>query len=66
MKIFVDQSRCQGHARCAAIAPELYRLDEQGYNRMEPFEVPVGLEDKAAKGARACPEAAIKVIRDAR
>jgi ferredoxin len=64
MKIIVDHDRCQGHARCAAVAPGVYRLDEQGYNRMPPFDVSPALQDDAVKGARACPERAIKVLRE--
>ena len=30
LKVSVDQARCQGHARCHALAPELFALDELG------------------------------------
>ena len=30
LKVSVDQERCQGHARCHALAPELFALDELG------------------------------------
>ena len=34
MKIVVDCDRCQGHAMCAAQAPDVYELDDTGYNSM--------------------------------
>ena len=34
MKIIVDCDKCQGHALCASQAPEVYELDDTGYNRM--------------------------------
>ena len=30
LKIHVDQDKCQGHARCKSLAPELFNLDEFG------------------------------------
>jgi ferredoxin len=31
MKITVDHDACSGHARCHAIAPSLYDIDDAGY-----------------------------------
>ena len=33
MRVRVDRERCQGHARCFALAPELFELDELGNGR---------------------------------
>ncbi len=30
LRIRVDQDKCQGHARCKSLAPELFELDEYG------------------------------------
>ena len=30
MKVTVDANLCQGHARCYAIAPELFDVDDYG------------------------------------
>lgn len=59
MKIRVDQDLCTGHARCGAVAPELFDLDEVGYSAVDGIEVPPGLEELARRGADACPERAI-------
>lgn len=64
MKIIVKRTLCSGHARCASVAPELFRLDDDGYIAMEDFEVPAGQEELARKGARACPERALRVAKD--
>jgi len=61
MKIHIDRDRCVGHARCAAIAPEIYRLDEAGYIAVSQIDVPAGQEAAARRGARACPERIITV-----
>jgi ferredoxin len=62
MKIVVDLARCCGHARCNAVAPELFEIDEMGYAAVDGFEVPEGSEAAARKGAAACPERAITVV----
>jgi ferredoxin len=61
MRILVDKARCAGHARCAATAPDIYKLDDNGYIDMESFEVRPGEDERAKLGARACPERALKV-----
>jgi ferredoxin len=62
MRVQVDRSRCQGHARCWAEAPDLYHLDDDGYSAVDDVEVPPGLEDAARRGAAACPERAIAIV----
>ena len=62
LRVKVDHERCQGHARCHAIAPELFVLDALG-NAQEIGDgsVPAGLEDKAWLAKANCPELAIDV-----
>ena len=61
MKILVDRARCAGHARCQAAAPEIYRLDDDGYIAIESFRVTPDLEAAAVRGAHSCPERALRV-----
>ena len=64
-KVKVDREKCQGHARCAALAPELFVLDELG-NAREAGDgaVPEALIEKAYLAKANCPEFAIEVIED--
>lgn len=64
MKIRVIPGRCSGHARCAAVAPDVYRLDDDGYIAITEETVAPELEASAARGARACPERAIEIVED--
>jgi ferredoxin len=64
MRIIVDKNRCNGHARCLAVAPNVYVLNIDGYNEMPETRVPPGKEGEAKLGARACPERAIKIVED--
>ena len=62
LKVHVDQDKCQGHARCKSLAPELFDLDEYGNaHEVGDGTVPAGLEDKAWLAKNNCPEIAIEV-----
>lgn len=64
-KVKVDRERCQGHARCAALAPELFSLDELGHAReIGDGTVPPALVEKAWLAKANCPELAIAVEED--
>src|SRR4051812_26322122 len=61
-KIRVDQDKCQGHARCKSLAPELFELDQFGNaHEVGDGSVPAGLEDKAWLAQSNCPELAIEI-----
>jgi ferredoxin len=56
----VDSDKCQGHARCNALAPELFRLDEFGNAKERHSEChDPDLIDKAYIARANCPEEAI-------
>jgi ferredoxin len=61
VKLIVDVDKCQGHARCAALAPEVFELDDLGNVATRSGEVPPELEAQARLGAQACPEQALAV-----
>jgi ferredoxin len=65
MRIRVDTGRCTGHALCAGYAPDVFVLDDLGYNRTEVTEVAPEFHDQARRGALACPEQAITIDDDA-
>jgi ferredoxin len=59
MKAEVDAAKCQGHARCWEICPEVFALDEDGFGAVPVPEVPAEHELKAREAADNCPERAI-------
>jgi ferredoxin len=62
LKVRVDAERCQGHARCFALAPELFDLDAFGNARViGGGSVPPALAEKAYLAKANCPELAIEV-----
>jgi len=64
MKVRMIEGKCSGHARCAAVAPHIYLLNDEGY--LDIGEVEVTEEDAALarRGARACPERAIEIVQE--
>jgi ferredoxin len=65
LRVRVDQDKCQGHARCKSLAPELFELDGFGNAReIGDGTVPKGLEYKAWLAQTNCPEIAIEVIEE--
>ena len=61
VKVKVNVSGCVGHARCEAVAPEVYELDDNGFNTTPSKEVDNALKAQAVRGARSCPEQIITV-----
>ena len=62
MKIIANQTLCAGHARCAAVAPEVFDLTDDGYIGFEEKEIGPEHEALARRGVRACPERALSII----
>jgi ferredoxin len=61
MRIIVDHNLCTGHGRCAAVAPNVYQLDAEGFSAIVEADVEPGDEDAARAGASNCPERAIRI-----
>jgi ferredoxin len=60
--LIVDHARCAGHARCQAVSPEVFELDDRGYVALPPrFLVRPSAEEAARRGADACPERALRL-----
>jgi ferredoxin len=64
IRVKVNRAVCQGNARCFAVAPEVFTLDDEGYNVGGEFEVPDELAEAAFRGAGECPERAILLFLD--
>jgi ferredoxin len=60
----VDRTICSGQARCESIAPEVFVLNDEGYNDTDDQQVSEAHLTAACRGALACPERAIILIDD--
>ena len=65
IRLRVDQDKCQGHARCKSLAPELFNLDKFGNaHEIGDGSVPDALVEKAYLAKTNCPEFAIEIIEE--
>jgi ferredoxin len=69
MRVRIIEDRCQGHARCAELVPELFDLDAEGYSFVLPGreQIPDGDEhglERAMLAVDNCPEQAIVIEPD--
>jgi ferredoxin len=62
MRVKINREVCQGNGRCAAVAPEIYHLDDLGYNVAGEFTISDEEGEAAFRGAGECPERAITVF----
>ncbi len=64
LRVVVDYDRCRSNGQCAAVASEVFAIDEQGYLQHDEQQ-----EDARRRlvehAARVCPTQAITVHRDA-
>lgn len=63
-KLIVDLKRCQGHARCYALAPETFAIDDEGYGYVIEGREGSFDEVNVQKAIKNCPERAIVLIED--
>lgn len=61
MKVIVDRERCEGHGQCEAMAPELFRLYDNGeLHLLFREDVPAEQADAARRAVTCCPVSALR------
>lgn len=58
----LDRGRCEGHGTCEQIAPNVYRLDDEGELDILIHPLTDEVVKAAEAGARVCPVAALRVV----
>ncbi|TDH46221.1 ferredoxin [Mycobacterium eburneum] len=64
MRIHLDQAKCSGHARCFAVDPDLFPIDDSGYSTVADHHVAPADEETVREGVAACPEMALTLVED--
>ena len=67
MRVTVNTDRCQGHARCLALAPDIFDLDDEGYAYVLPGREEIDdvrAREHALLAVDNCPEQAIAIQRE--
>ena len=57
--VSIDSAKCQGHGRCALIAPTYFEVDDSGYGQVLIHEVAEADLGDIREAVLACPEIAI-------
>lgn len=60
-RVELDRDRCEGHGRCEMMAPEIYRLGDDGELEILLSEVEPNQRPSAEAGVMACPVAALRL-----
>ena len=61
MRVTIDDDKCHGHARCYALCPEIFEIDDLGYSHADHKDVPPEFQAKARLAVDSCPERAISI-----
>jgi ferredoxin len=62
-EVRIERERCTGHARCHAVAPELFPIDELGFVEIDSRPLLDADLVPATAASDVCPELAITVAR---
>ena len=63
MRARVDPTKCQGHGRCHALAPELFEVDEYGMSRVIGDGTVLPESQRVVQLVAAnCPEFAVEIV----
>ena len=61
MRIVVDRELCTGQGMCESIAPDLFRVTEDGQSEVQVAVVPDGRLSEAELAVTCCPNEALKL-----
>jgi len=61
MKVTVDRDLCEANGVCAALVPDVFRLDDDDELHITEGEVPPGLADQVRHAVDSCPKTALKL-----
>jgi len=62
MKVVIDHTLCEGHAKCMDLVPEVFEVRDDDRSYVIVDEVPAALREKVERAARVCPRAAIRLV----
>ena len=61
MKVTVDHTLCEGHAKCMDLVPEVFEVRDDDRSYVLIDLVPAELKEKVERAAKVCPRAAIRI-----
>jgi ferredoxin len=61
MKIKVDHSLCEGHAKCMETVPEVFEVRDDDRSYVKLAEVPEAYRARVERAVRICPRQALSI-----
>ena len=61
MKVTIDHTLCEGHARCMETVPDVFEVRDDDRSYVIVDEIPEELRAKVERAVQACPRAAIRL-----
>lgn len=63
-KVVVDFELCESNALCEAVAPDVFRLDDDDYLQVDDPTVTDENRGRVEQAVAACPKAALSIVED--
>lgn len=63
-KVVADFDLCESNAMCEALAPDVFRLDDDDYLQIDDPTVTDENRDRVEQAVAACPKAALSIVED--
>jgi ferredoxin len=63
-KVQVDYDLCESNAMCEALAPDVFRIDDDYYLQVDDPTVTDENRDRVEKAVAACPKSALSIVED--
>ena len=64
MRVWINPATCDGHARCVAVAPEVFAIGSDGKAYLKTQKIAPEQEPLMLRAERACPMQAIVTLPD--
>jgi ferredoxin len=63
-KVEVDFDLCESNAMCEALAPDVFRIDDDDFLQVDDATVTDENRDRVEQAVAACPKSALKIVED--
>lgn len=64
-KVKVDFDLCESNAMCEALAPDMFRIDDDDFLQVDDPRVTDENRDRVQQAVAACPKSALSIVEEA-
>lgn len=63
-KVKVDYDLCESNAMCEALAPDVFRIDDDDFLQVDDPQVTDENRDRVQQAVAACPKSALSIVEE--